>query len=95
MTRKTTVGRFLLAGLLVLAVPVAAMAAGSRSTSRPPAPVSSPSNDYDLAVRAVRAGDYPRALTLLQNVVQRISSSRISVFGRLAKYSRKRGSICS
>jgi len=58
-----------LAIALTLALGSPAMAAGSRSTSRPPAPSVQPS-DYELGVRAVKAHDYQRALTLLQKVVR-------------------------
>lgn len=47
-----------------------AIAAGSSSTSRPSAPPRAQAGDYDLGVKAVQAGDYQRALTLLQKVVQ-------------------------
>jgi len=47
-----------------------AMAAGAPSTSRPPAPSPAPPTPYDLGVKAVQAGDYARALTLFQKVVQ-------------------------
>jgi len=54
---------------LVLGVASAVLAAGSPSPSRPPAPRVQPT-DYELGVKAVQAGDYGRALTLLQKVVQ-------------------------
>lgn len=44
----------------------AAMAAGSSSRSSPPPQPGA----YELGVRAVKAGDYPRALNHLQKVVQ-------------------------
>lgn len=47
-----------------------AMAAGSSSTSRPPASSPTQATPYDLGVKAIQAGDYPRALTLFQKVVQ-------------------------
>ena len=40
------------------------LAAGSSSSSKPPPPTG-----YDLGVKAVKAGDYARALSLLQKVV--------------------------
>jgi tetratricopeptide (TPR) repeat protein len=55
-----------LAIALTLALVSHAMAAGSSSTSRPSAQPS----DYELGVKAVQAGDYQRALALLQKVVQ-------------------------
>lgn len=58
------VSRFFLAVALTLAVGSGAMAAGSPSPSRP-----QPSN-YEVAVKAVQAGDYARALWLLQRVVK-------------------------
>ena len=48
----------------------AVMAAGSTSTSRPPAASPAQPSPYDLGVKAVKAGDYARALTHLQKVVQ-------------------------
>jgi Flp pilus assembly protein TadD len=55
---------------VVFAVALApvAMAAGSPSTSRPPAAQKAQASD--LGVKAVQARDYQRALTLLQKVVQ-------------------------
>lgn len=63
-------GRFLTVVLVALSVPVAATAAGSRSSSRPPASVSTPASDYELAVAAVRSREYARALSLLEKVVR-------------------------
>ena len=60
---------FLAVGL-TLALVSPAMAAGSSSTSRPSAPPRAQPSDYDLGVKAVQAGDYQRALALLQKVVQ-------------------------
>ncbi len=60
----------LLTVMLALAFIPAAMAAGSSSTSRPPAAPRAQTGDYELGVRAVQAGDYQRALALLQKVVQ-------------------------
>lgn len=60
----------ILAIVLALGFASAAMAAGSRSTSRPPAPAEVQPTPYDLGVKAVRSGDYARALTLFQRVVQ-------------------------
>ena len=62
--------KLLLAVVLTLALVPPAMAAGSSSTSRPPAIPRAQPTDYDLGVKAVQAGDYQRALALLQNVVQ-------------------------
>lgn len=57
--------------VLGIALAPTAMAAGSPSTSRPPAaaPKAQPS-DYELGVKAVQARDFQRALTLLQKVTQ-------------------------
>jgi Flp pilus assembly protein TadD len=61
-------------GLLVLVCSLAlastAMAAGSPSPSRPPAPRQPSPSAWDLGVKAVQAGDYARAVTLFQRVVQ-------------------------
>lgn len=59
--------RLLLAVALSLTLIPSAIAAGSTSTSRPPRP--EPGN-YDRGVKAVKAGEYERALDLLQKVVQ-------------------------
>ncbi|HXF65657.1 MAG TPA: tetratricopeptide repeat protein [Burkholderiales bacterium] len=60
--------------ILVLAsilVPVpAVLAAGSSSSSRPPAAPRAQPTPYELGVNAVKAGDYARALTELQKAVQ-------------------------
>lgn len=64
------VWRSLLAIVLTLSVASTAMAAGSPSTSRPPARPQPQPSSYDLGVKAVEASDYARALTLLQKVVQ-------------------------
>lgn len=73
------ISKLLLAIALTLALVSPAMAAGSSSTSRPSAPPrAQPSDsppraqpsDYDLGVKALQAGDYQRALVLLQKVVQ-------------------------
>lgn len=57
--------------LASILVPVSAvMAAGSSSTSRPPAASRAQPTPYELGVKAVKAGDYARALTQLQKVVQ-------------------------
>lgn len=55
---------------LILVSAPTVMAAGSSSTSRPPASFPAQPAPYDLGVKAVQAGDYARALTLLQKVVQ-------------------------
>lgn len=59
---------WVLALILVFASMV--MAAGSSSTSRPPAASPAQPTPYDLGVKAVKAGDYARALTQFQKVVQ-------------------------
>lgn len=64
------VSKPLLAVVLTLAIVSPAMAAGSSSTSRPPALPKAQPTDYDLGVKAVQAGDYGRALTLLERVVK-------------------------
>ena len=56
-----------LAIMLSVAMASAALAAGSTSPSRAPRP--SPPTGYDKGVEAVKAGDYARALALLQKVV--------------------------
>ena len=58
---------FIVACALALASP--AMAAGSSSSSRPPPAPSARATDYDTGEKAVKAGDYPRALGLLRKVV--------------------------
>ncbi|MEX2163253.1 MAG: tetratricopeptide repeat protein [Sulfuricaulis sp.] len=62
--------KLFLAVVLTLTLVPTAMAAGSSSTSRPPSPPRAQPSDYDLGVKAVQAGDYQRALALLQRVVQ-------------------------
>jgi Flp pilus assembly protein TadD len=64
------ISKLLLAIALTLSLISSAIAAGSRSTSQPPAPPSAQPNDYDLGVKSVQAGDYQRALVQLQKVVQ-------------------------
>lgn len=64
------VSKALVAGVLVLGLVSGALAAGSGSSSRPPAPSKAQPTDYDLGVTAVKAGNYARALPLLQNAVQ-------------------------
>ena len=64
------VNKPLLIVILTLALIPTAMAAGSSSSSRPPAPATAQPTDYDLGVKAVKAGDFQRALALLQKVVQ-------------------------
>lgn len=56
--------------VLGIALAPAAMAAGSPSTSRPPAAPKAQPSDYELGVKAVQARDFQRALTLLQKVTQ-------------------------
>ena len=64
------ISQLLSAIALTLALVSPAMAAGSSSTSRPSAPPRAEPSDYDVGVKAVKAGDYQRALALLQKVVQ-------------------------
>jgi tetratricopeptide (TPR) repeat protein len=64
------ISRLLLAIALALAFGSSAIAAGSSSSSRPSAPPTAQPSDYELGVKAVKAGDYQRALALLQKVVQ-------------------------
>lgn len=64
------VSKSLLAVALTLGLVSGAMAAGSPSTSRPPVPPKAQPTDYDLGVKAVQAGDYQHALTLLEKVVK-------------------------
>ena len=54
-----------LAVAFTLAMASAALAAGAPSDSTPPRPPG----DYEIAVAAVKAGNYARALPLLQKVV--------------------------
>ncbi len=56
--------RSVLAIILSVSMASAVLAAGSTSPSRRPPPTG-----YDLGVKAVKAGDYARALSLLQKVV--------------------------
>lgn len=55
---------------LTLALASGALGAGSPSPSRPPAPAQPRASNYELAVNAIKARDYPRALGLLQKVVR-------------------------
>ena len=64
------VSKSLVAIALTLALASTALAAGSPSPSRPPAPPKAQPSDYDLGMKAVQAGDYGRALTLLERVVK-------------------------
>jgi tetratricopeptide (TPR) repeat protein len=64
------ISKLLFAIALTLATGSPAMAAGSSSNSRPSAPPTVQPSDYELGVKAVKAGDYQRALGLLQKVVQ-------------------------
>jgi Flp pilus assembly protein TadD len=58
--------------LALILLPVSAlMAAGSSSSSRPPPASPAQATPYEQGVKAVKAGDYARALPLLQGVVQR------------------------
>lgn len=63
-------GKYLFVAVFTLALASPAMAAGSSSSSRPPAAPSARTSDYDSGVKAVKAGDYQRALGLLNKVVQ-------------------------
>jgi tetratricopeptide (TPR) repeat protein len=63
------ISNVLLAFAWTLTLVAPALAAGSSSSSRPSTPMAQPS-DYELGVKAVKAGDYQRALALLQKVVQ-------------------------
>ncbi len=63
-------GKSLFVAVFALALASPAMAAGSSSSSRPPAAPSARTSDYDSGVKAVKAGDYQRALDLLHKVVQ-------------------------
>ena len=56
--------RSVFAIILSVSMASAVLAAGSTSPSRPPSPTG-----YDLGVKAVKANDYARALSLLQKVV--------------------------
>jgi len=56
--------RSVLAIVLSVSMASAVLAAGSPSTSTP-----RPPTEYDLGVKAVKAGDYARAFSLLQKVV--------------------------
>lgn len=56
--------RSVLAFILSVSMASAVLAAGSTSPSKPPPPTG-----YDLGVKAVEAGDYARALSLLRKVV--------------------------
>lgn len=55
---------------LLLLFMSAVMAAGSSSSSRPPAVSAMQPTLYELGVKAVKAGDYARALSQFQKVVQ-------------------------
>jgi tetratricopeptide (TPR) repeat protein len=63
-------GKLLVVVVSTLAFVSSAMPAGSSSTSRPTTVPRAQASDYDLGVKAVQAGDYQRALALLQKVVQ-------------------------
>ncbi len=60
------VSKILIATLLILGLASTAMAAGSSSPSRRPAPES----NFDLGVKAVKAQDFGRALGLFGKVVR-------------------------
>ena len=57
----------LVAGIPVIVFASTAIAAGSTSPSAPP---SAQASTYDVAVRAVKSGDYRRAITLLRSVTR-------------------------
>ena len=59
--------KILVAVVLSFGTASMAFAAGSTSSSTPP----TKSSDYDVAVKAVKAGDFTRALGLLQKVVKK------------------------
>lgn len=64
-------GDALIWALAAVLVPMSmAMAAGSSSRSRPPAAAPAQPSPYELGVKALKAGDYERALTELQKVVR-------------------------
>jgi Flp pilus assembly protein TadD len=66
------ISKLLSAIALTLAVISSAFAMGSSSTSRPSAPPRAQPSDYELGVKAVQAGDYQRAVALLQKVIQAV-----------------------
>ena len=87
ITRKTmAVLAVLLTGALIAASTT--LAAGSSSKSTRPAPQS----DYDKAVRAVKAGSYQTAVTLLEKVVAR-DRGNADAYNYLAFSHRKLGSF--
>ena len=61
------IGKYLLAAVLTLGLSSQSLAAGSGSTSTPKKSVS----PFDIAEKAVKAGDYKRAIPLLEKVVAR------------------------
>lgn len=64
-------GKSLLVAVVAVALASPVLAAGSSSSSRPPpATPTARATDYDTGVKAVKAGDYQRALDLLHKVVQ-------------------------
>jgi tetratricopeptide (TPR) repeat protein len=63
-------GKSLFVAVVALALASPVLAAGSSSSSRAPAAPSARASDYDTGVKAVKAGDYKRALELLHKVVQ-------------------------
>jgi tetratricopeptide (TPR) repeat protein len=67
---RATLDKLLWVLALFLVCAPTAMAAGSSSSSRPPAASAAQPTSYDLGVTAVKAGDYARALSLMQKVVQ-------------------------
>jgi tetratricopeptide (TPR) repeat protein len=62
-------GRFLLVLGMAIGLASPAGAVGSRNASRPPEPVQAQPNDYEQGVKAVKAREFARALTLLRKVV--------------------------
>lgn len=59
------IGKYVLAALLTLGLASPSLAAGSSSTSTPKKSVST----FDIAEKAVKAGDYKRAIPILKQVV--------------------------
>lgn len=62
--------KFVWTVVLAVAVAPAVMAAGSPSTSRPPAALGAQPSDYERGVKAVKARDFQRALSLFEKVAQ-------------------------
>jgi tetratricopeptide (TPR) repeat protein len=60
----------LLAVVLTMGASFPALAAGSRSTSRPPAPAQSEPSKYEMGVKALKGGNYARAAALFEQAVE-------------------------